>query len=222
MASQPISMTMPVFPLNTVVFPRMPLPLHIFEERYRQMVRDLQESDGRFCVALIREGVEVGGEATPHTVGCVVELAHTRQLPDGRYYLVTLGVERVRITSLDRSSKPYLLGTVEPWPEEEAEVDTPLLHRASHLFTEYARCRMALSGEQLDDFTLPEEADVLSYVLAMAIEVDAHERQRLLETPDTATRIEAEVDLLQTEVPILRALVSAPQPASAQGPFSRN
>ena len=222
MSGGPIGNVMPVFPLNTVVFPRMPLPLHIFEERYRQMVRDLRDSDGRFCVALIREGVEVGGEATPHNVGCVVELAHTRQLPDGRFYLVALGVERVRITSLDRASKPYLLGTVESWPEEQAHVAAPLLDRASHLFTEYARFRMALSGETLDDVTLPEEADLLSYVLATAIEVGAGERQRLLETPDTATRLEAEVDLLQTEVPILRALAPTPQPSGAQGPFSRN
>jgi hypothetical protein len=212
---------MPVFPLNTVVFPRMPLPLHIFEERYRQMVRDLRDGDGRFCVSLIKEGVEVGGEATPHDVGCVVELAHTRELPDGRFYLVTLGVERVRITSLDRESKPYLLGTVEAWPEEQAEV-AALLHKAVHLFIEYARYRMTLSGETMNDVTLPEEADVLSYVLATAIEMDAGERQRLLETPGTVARLEAEVALLQAEVLILHALASTPQPSGAQGPFSRN
>lgn len=221
MTGGPKTQIMPVFPLNTVVFPRMPLPLHIFEERYRQMVKDLQENDGRFCVALIQEGVEVGGEATPHNVGCVVELAHAKQLPDGRYYLVALGVERVRITSLDRESKPYLLGTVEPWPEEQAPIAAPMLDRASRLFIEYAQHRMALSGETLDDFTLPDEADVLSYVLATAIEVGAEERQRLLETPDTATRIRAEVDLLQTEVPILRAIASSHSSAS-QGPFSQN
>jgi hypothetical protein len=186
------------------------------------MVRDLQAGDGRFCVALIKEGVEVGGEATPHNVGCVVEVAHTRELPDGRFYLVTLGVERARIIALDRSSKPYLLGTVEVWPEEQTPVAAPLLDTASRLFTEYAHHRMALSGETLDDFTLPREADVLSYVLAMAIEVDAEERQRLLETPDTATRIRAEVDLLQTELPIIRAIAAASHSSPTQGPFSQN
>ncbi|MDQ3707221.1 MAG: LON peptidase substrate-binding domain-containing protein [Chloroflexota bacterium] len=222
MAGGPISKVMPVFPLNTVVFPRMPLPLHIFEERYRQMVRDLRDGDGRFCVALIKEGVEVGGEATPHDIGCVVELADTRELPDGRFYLVALGVERVRITALDRESKPYLLGMVEAWPEAQAEVAAPLLDRASKLFIEYARYRMALMGETLDNVTLPEEPDVLSYVLATAIELGAGERQRLLETPDTAARLDAEVALLQTEIPILRALTSTPQPSGVQGPFSRN
>lgn len=222
MAGGPISKVMPVFPLNTVVFPRMPLPLHIFEERYRQMVRDLRDGDGRFCVALIKEGVEGGGEATPHDVGCVVEPAHTRQLPDGRFYLVALGVERARITLLDRESKPYLLGTVEAWPEEQAEVATSLLDRASGLFIQYARYRMALIGQTQDDLTLPEEADMLSYVLATAIELGAGERQRLLETPGTAARLEAEVALLQAEVPILHALASTPQPSDTQGPFSRN
>jgi hypothetical protein len=74
----------------------------------------------------------------------------------------------------------------------------------------------------LDDLTLPEEADVLSYVLATAIEMEAAERQRLLETPGTAERLEAEVALLHVEVPILHALASTPQPSGAQGPFSRN
>lgn len=221
MSDEPMHRVMPVFPLNTVVFPRMPLPLHIFEERYRQMVRDLDESDGRFCVALIEEGVEVGGEAKPHRVGCVVEVAHSRQLPDGRFYLVTFGVERVTIVSLDRTSKPYLLGTVQAWPEEKSAVAPLLVGRAARLFTEYAQYRMALSGEQLDDFTLPDDPDVLSYVLATAIEVGTGERQRLLEAPDTATRIRSEVELLQTEVPILRAMSAAP-PAPSQSPFSRN
>jgi hypothetical protein len=151
-----------------------------------------------------------------------VEPAHIRQLPDGRYYLVALGVERARITALDRTSKPYLLGSVEPWPEQETRIDTSLLDRAAHLFTEYARYRMALSGETLEDFTLPEQADLLSYVLAAAIDVGTGERQRLLETPDTASRIEAEIELLQAELLILRAVASSPQPSATQGPFSRN
>lgn len=222
MSGGPVSNVMPVFPLNTVVFPRMPLPLHIFEERYRQMVSDLQETGGRFCVALIKEGVEVGGEATPHDVGCVVEIALTKRLPDGRFYLVTRGVERVRISSLDRSSKPYLLGAVETWPEEQTPIAASLLRNAARLFTEYARYRMSLAGEQLGHLTLPEEPDLLSYAMAAIIELESDERQRLLETPDTAARIRAEVALLETELPILRAIAAASRPSNIQAPFSRN
>ncbi|MDQ3928009.1 MAG: LON peptidase substrate-binding domain-containing protein [Chloroflexota bacterium] len=222
MAGGPISNVMPVFPLNTVVFPRMPLPLHIFEERYRQMVKDLQETGGRFCVALIKEGVEVGGEATPHNVGCAVEVAHAKQLPDGRHYLVTLGVERVRIASLDRSSKPYLLGTVEAWPDERATIAPPLLHKAARLFTEYARYRVTLLGEHPGDFALPGEPDLLSYVLATVIDLEADERQRLLEAPDAVTRIRAEMHLLERELPSLRAIVAASRPPDVESPFSRN
>src|SRR5438132_10391791 len=89
----------PVFPLNTVLFPSMPLPLHIFEERYRAMVQDIKHGDKRFCVALIKEGEEVGSDAAPCQVACLAEVVHLQALADGRYFLLAVGVERVRILS---------------------------------------------------------------------------------------------------------------------------
>src|SRR6266567_3382730 len=101
----------PIFPLSTVLFPSMPLPLHVFEERYRTMVEDLRRGDNRFCVALIREGPEVGGYAEPHEVACLAELVHVQALQDGRFFIVAVGIERVKILSTDRAAKPYLTGS---------------------------------------------------------------------------------------------------------------
>lgn len=214
---------MPIFPLNTVIFPRMPVALHIFEERYRAMVRDMEEGDHRFCVALIQEGVEIGGGAVPHEVACLVEIIHLEPLPDGRYNLLALGAERVKITHLDRLSKPYMVGSVEEWPEQQGAVEADLIGKASRLFNEYANYLMTLSGEKLDNFTLPEEAATLSYILATALQVGLDDRQRLLETPGAAARIRAEVAMMQSELPLLRALATGPRPPESNfGPFSQN
>ena len=88
----------PIFPLNAVLFPKMPLSLRIFEERYKAMIRDLPISGNRFCVALIQDGVEVGGPAEPHEVACLAEVQEIQPLPNGMFLLEAIGVERVRIT----------------------------------------------------------------------------------------------------------------------------
>lgn len=213
----------PIFPLNSVIFPRMPIALHIFEERYRAPSPDMEKGNHRFCVALIQEGFEVGGGAVPHEVACMVDIIHLEHLPDGRYNLLALGAERVKITHLDRVSKPYIVGSVEEWLEEESSVEASLVAKATRLFKEYANHLMTLSGERLDNFTLPEEAVTLSYILAIALQVGLNERQRLLETPGTAARIKAEVEMMQSEIPLLRALATGPRPPDSNyGPFSQN
>lgn len=176
------------------------------------MVEDLRGGDLRFCVALIQDGIEVGGEADPYPVACLAHIIHLQPLSDGQYHIIALGVERVRILSTDRSSKPYLVGSVELWPDEKADAGERLVQRASRLFMEYADSLMKLSGEKLEDFSLPPEPDTLSYVLATALQIETDQRQRLLELPDCAQRLQAEVEILQAELPMLRILASSPRP----------
>src|SRR5918998_1277732 len=104
MQGPPSIFNVPLFPLSTALFRRMPLPLHIFEERYKALIKDLGRWDNRFCVALIREGTEVGDHADPYLFGCLAEIVNLRPLADGKYNLVALGVERVRILSIDSTS----------------------------------------------------------------------------------------------------------------------
>ena len=96
-------MELPLFPLRTVLFPGMPLPLQIFEQRYRVMTRELLDSGGEFGVLLIREGNEVGGGAVPHTVGTTAFIEQCQELPDGRFMLTARGRQRFR---LDRMLPP--------------------------------------------------------------------------------------------------------------------
>jgi Lon protease-like protein len=213
----------PIFPLNTVLFPSLPLPLHIFEERYRRMVEDLRHGDGRFCVALIKEGQEVGGPAEPHEVACLAELVHIQPLQDGRYFILAVGVERVKIVHTDRTAKPYLTGALEVWSDEAENVPPELVEQASELFLQYAYLAMKMSGQDREQIPMPTDADLLSYVMATGLQIDSALRQRLLELPGAEERLHAEIDMLQSELPLLRAFMSTPQPPGVGfGQFSAN
>src|SRR4030067_2100194 len=96
---------LPLFPLNTVLFPGMPLPLHIFEERYKRLIRDCLETHQPFGVVLIRKGYEANGPlAEPHEIGCTARIVDIQPLSDGGINVITLGENRFRIHSLDRKS----------------------------------------------------------------------------------------------------------------------
>ena len=110
---------LPLFPLNTVLFPGQVLPLHIFEERYRLMIRRCLAEDAPFGVALIQTGAEVGAAAEPHTVGTVARIIESSHLPDGTMNIVTVGTERFRIHRLIHD-QPYLRGEVEIFPLDAA------------------------------------------------------------------------------------------------------
>jgi uncharacterized protein len=214
--------TLPIFPLNSVLFPHVPIALHIFEERYREMVRDLPATDNRFCVALISEGVEVGGEAVPHQIGCVAEVVHLKRLEDGRYYLVALGEERVRILSTDRESKPYLLGSVAAYPDTGTDVDPRLVDEAADLFTQYVNCLLDLVGESHEELSLPAEAAALSFIVASALQAPSEVKQQLLELQDGGQRLDAEIQIMQAELPLLHVMLVGPKPGAQAGPFSAN
>ena len=88
---------MPIFPLNTVVFPGQQLPLHIFEPRYLRLVADVMRDEGEFGIALIESGREVGGGAVPREVGCAVRITELQEAPGGRYNVICSGTRRYRI-----------------------------------------------------------------------------------------------------------------------------
>src|SRR5919201_7035659 len=107
---------LPLFPLGTVLYPGMVLPLHIFEERYRRLVRDLLEGPAprTFGVIAIRHGRETGGNGVTslYEIGCTAIIREVTPRSDGRYNLTTVGGDRFRLLSQDRSL-PYLRGSVE-------------------------------------------------------------------------------------------------------------
>lgn len=208
----------PLFPLNTVLFPGVPLPLHVFEYRYRTL---FDEQPRRVGIIAIRQGLEVGEEEQPvlHEVGCVGEVRNATRFADGRYDVVTVGGPRFRLLDLD-DSQPYLRASVEYLPEETGETADALALQVVAGFTDYWLAVAEARGESTDPPIVPVEDPVLvSYVVAAAMRLDLPEKQALLAIPDAPARLRRVEYLLRRET----ALVSAtPDDVPTEGPFSLN
>ncbi|WP_344587877.1 LON peptidase substrate-binding domain-containing protein [Actinomadura vinacea] len=204
---------LPLFPLGTVLYPGLVLPLHLFEDRYLLMMRDLLErpEPRRLGVVGIELGHEVGDTAGLRLaeVGCVAELQGVKRRPDGRYDLVTVGASRFRIKELDRA-RPYLCGEVEFLPEQPGTDPGPVAHRVRLLFQLYRHRLAAAGAEVTEPVELPEDPVRLSYLIAAAVVLDGHDKQRLLEAEDAALRLRAEHHLLIRENRLLNAMPTVP------------
>jgi Lon protease-like protein len=144
-------MQVPLFPLHTVLFPGVALPLHIFEERYRLMVARCLESETPFGVVLIRAGSEVGGgDLSIAGVGTFAAIREAERHPDGRYDLLTVGIGRFAIESVDTSTEPYLVATVAPLPErmEDPAEARQMMRRVTRRFVDYLRLVKPQEGEE--------------------------------------------------------------------------
>src|SRR5205807_7742066 len=106
-----MAVELPLFPLGTVLFPHMPLPLHVFEERYRQMLRDCDKAGTSFGVVAIREGHEIGSGAVPYRVGTLARVRRRKQLPDSRSTMLVVGASRFHVDAFSQD-RPYLVGTI--------------------------------------------------------------------------------------------------------------
>jgi Lon protease-like protein len=217
-----------LFPLGTVLFPGLVLPLHIFEDRYRSLVRHLMAlPDGsrrEFGVVAIRSGWEVQAPSLPadrpatsaaltlHDVGCTAELRQVTEHPDGRYDIVTVGRRRFRIAEVDRDTEPYLTANIEwlPEPDGGEAVADLLAPRVLALFRQYLTLLRPESGQVAEQ--LPEDATVLSHLVAATAALTVDDRQRLLAAPDTATRLRAELRVLSREAALLRRVRAVPVP----------
>ncbi|GAA1799882.1 LON peptidase substrate-binding domain-containing protein [Luedemannella flava] len=211
---------LPLFPLGTVLFPGLVLPLHVFEERYRALVRDLLAvPDGtprEFGVVAISSGWEVEGgtgAVTFHDIGCTAELRQVTEHPDGRFDLVTVGRRRFAIDEVARADGPYLRARVsylaEPDDDAAAEALVPRVLAVFRTYLALVRTDAAELAEQL-----PEDPTVLSHLIAATASLTLTERQALLAAPETAARLRAELAILQREVILLRQVRAVPLPVS--------
>jgi len=222
-----MSELLPLFPLSTVLFPGMRLPLHIFEPRYRQLAADLleQPEPRRFGVIAIRKGKETGvdGVAALYDVGCVATVRQVESREDGRYDLLTVGTQRFRLLSLDKSL-PYLRGEIEPLPDEtgEAREAAYATLRVQEAFRGYLNLLVDRGGGVISVADLPDEPLLLSYIIAAAMIIDLPDRQSLLAAPDALARLKAERSLLTREIGMLRATTSRPAPDFNYEQFSLN
>jgi hypothetical protein len=225
-----MSETLPLFPLGTVLFPGLLLPLHIFEERYRQLVRDLQDGPEprRFGVIAIRQGRETGvdGIQALYEIGCTATLRQVKQLEDGRYDIVTVGTDRFRLVGLD-DSRPYLRGQVDLLPDEIGDPGgAAQAAQAARVVRDAFRAYLSALAErgvtQISAPELPDDPVTLSYLVGASMIIDLSDRQTLLAEPDALHRLVAERTLLSRELTMLRALTATPAPDLRNSPYSSN
>jgi uncharacterized protein len=222
-----MSAMLPLFPLGAVLYPGMLLPLHIFEERYRRLVRDLlaQPEPREFGVIAIRKGRETGidGVHSLYEIGCTATLRQVDELEDGRFEVVTVGTRRFRLLALDQTL-PYLQGEIELLAENAVDqaAAAPFVRAVQVAFRAYLDALAERGGATVRIEDLPSEAALLSFVVAATMVIDLPERQSLLDEADAVRRLGAERALLARETAMLRATTSRPAPDLRYTPYSPN
>ena len=188
-------MRLPLFPLHTVLFPETTLPLHVFEPRYREMIGRCLEHDETFGIALILDGDEVGGHAIPRRIGTEAAIIACQRNAHGEYDIVVQGQRRFAIRSLDRG-RAYLRADVD-WLDESPGKDVDILAEAVARLFEGIVETLDMAGHASADETWKEmDPRTLSFRVAAALPGAVDIRQELLETPDTASRLRREAELL--------------------------
>lgn len=242
---------LPLFPLNAVLFPGLVLPLNVFEARYRAMMRELLKTDEdeprRFAVVAVRDGRETAptGAGMPdamaapvergpadgfgpdpvqtfHRVGCIADAAKIRERSDGSFEVLATGTSRVRLLSVDASG-PFLTAELEELEEDPGEEAEALAEGVLRAFRSYQK-RLAGASERslITGADLPHEPSVVSYLVAAAAMLDVPAKQRLLQAPDTATRLREELTILRSETAVIRHLPSLPAVDLTRAPTHPN
>ncbi|MGW0117404.1 LON peptidase substrate-binding domain-containing protein [Streptomyces sp. NPDC003327] len=240
---------LPLFPLNAVLFPGLVLPLNVFEERYRAMMRELLTIDAsqprRFAVVAIRDGHEVAPTAPGlpdqtalpekgpaagfgpdplsafHRVGCVADAATIRERGNGSFEVMATGTTRFELLSVDASG-PFLTAEVKELPEERGDDPESLAEGVLRAFRTYQKRLAGARERSMTTSELPDDPSVVSYLVAAAAVLDTPAKQRLLQVPDTATRLREELALLRAETAVLRHLPSVPAVDLTKGPTNPN
>lgn len=222
----------PLFPLNTVLFPGAPLSLHIFEERYRMMIGRCLRDRIPFGVVLIRRGSEVSpddpwvrrlremagdafelpeGSTVPYEVGTSAQIADSVRLDDGRFYLVALGSQRFRIEAIVEQL-PYVVADVTWLAEEAVAPRRAELLQLTDTYARYWEAQTRAAGQVYEPEDLPDDANEASFWLAHRLQVDNTRKQRWLEC-DLSVRLREMASALRAEM----GLLPAAHPAAADG-----
>ncbi len=201
---------LPLFPLNTVLFPGMPLRLHVFEERYKEMIRRCLETSQPFGVVLIARGVEaLGPLPEPHHIGCTAQIIQVEPLEQGRMNIVAIGQERFQVVSL-YYDKPYLVGNVELYP---MVADSPnAIAQAGRRLRPWVERYLHILSEaglvQFDAGQLPGDALGLGYLSAALLQAPAKQKQSLLAAERASAFLNDMGALFRREVALLESMVA--------------
>ncbi|MDQ6938145.1 MAG: LON peptidase substrate-binding domain-containing protein [Actinomycetota bacterium] len=211
----------PIFPLEYVLLPGLPLPLHIFEPRYRRLVADVTADggSGAFGVVLGRGSAltpvpgrsATGARHAIAEVGTMAEILENEPYADGRCDLLTVGSRRFRILEVDDLDKPYLQASVEFLDEAEGGIDPAVYARARRLSLRYNQLLAEITGSDRGD-ELPADGRRASYEIAARLQLTTADRQALLAAPTSGQRLADEVDVLHRELILVGVTRAVPVP----------
>jgi Lon protease-like protein len=203
----------------------MPIRLHIFEERYKEMINECRGNQAPFGVVLIEAGREaLSALATPYKVGTTAYITDVQELPGGNMNIMAVGRERFRIESLDVQSKSYLQGQVNliPFASDMTPATIHGRNLLQPLIERYLKSLEKGGSIEFDNAQLPDEPLALAYLSAMLLQSDNVIKQELLESPDTKTLLKRLIQKYRKEVIIMDMLMSPPDEEDATFPFSWN
>ncbi|UDY22471.1 LON peptidase substrate-binding domain-containing protein [Nocardioides sp. Kera G14] len=221
-----MTVALPMFPLNSVLYPGVSVPLHVFEDRYRALVHHLlrieDPAERVFGTVAIREGYEVGdhGAQSLYRVGVRLQLTEVEAHPDGSFDIVALGRDRIRLDGLMTNGE-FPVGEVSDRPAPTVDVPEDVLTRARATFTAYRAAVTDLRGDPYSGL-LPKDAEYLSWTLAAVAPLPLAERQTLLEADDAGERIALVTDYLRSELEAINVIPSLPATEVARTRWSPN
>ncbi len=201
-----------LFPLDSVLFPDMLMPLHIFEPRYRLLVQRAIDQSTPFGIVLICEGEEVGPPAIPHRVGTLAEIVAHAALPDGRSLITVRGGRRFAVESVASDREPYLVGSVRYLDDSPEETSRALADSVAEAYADYVVGVVAATAGARREVPVVDEiqggspCDV-SYRIAAGLAVEDDERQMLLETMTARERLIREREILSRECSLITEML---------------
>lgn len=204
---------LPLFPLHTVLFPGMALPLHIFESRYKKMIKLCLEKDKQFGVVLIRQGSEaLGPLPEPHLIGCTARILDVHPLDEGRINLTTIGEDRFHIKDVNDQA-PYLVGQVELYPFEEGDPEKlkTAARRIAPKVKQYIQLLNEIEDVKIDQSSMPDDPIPLASFAATLLQMPPDEKQDLLESDSFLKLLKATDKLYLREIAFLRAFIDQGQ-----------
>lgn len=217
---------LPMFPLSTVVYPGVTVPLRVFEDRYRALVHHLlrieDPAERLFGSVAIREGYEVGdhGAQSLFRVGVRLQLTEVESYPDGTFDIVAVGRDRIQLDRL-QTTDAYPVGEVTDLPGHERPIPPEVVERARATFGAYRQMLREIASDPLEG-PLPQDPVYLSWTLAACAPLPMGERQELLEAPDAAERLMLVTDLLRNELRAMNVITSLPATEVARTRWSPN
>jgi Lon protease-like protein len=221
-----MSDSLPMFPLNTVLFPGMSVPLQVFEDRYRALVHHLlrveDPTERVFGSVGIREGYVVGehGARWLFKIGCRVKMTEVEAHADGTFELVVVGLDRIELEHLDTSGT-YPVGQVTALAEQDVPVPEPVDLAARATYDAYREALVEIDREPPSG-DLPRDPAYLSWALAALAPLTLAQRQALLEAEDAEGRLQMVTEVLRTELRTMRVIPSLPATEIARTRWSPN